>query len=230
MSKPNEKKRALSLRRQGKSVGEIAETLGVSRGTVSVWCRDVVLTNDQKRAIKQRQIRQGQAGRQRGADANKKRKIESQTNATDWARKRLTKLSERDLLMLGIGLYWGEGTKQGPGPASLVNSDAQLLQIGKTWLTSVFDLESEDFRPYIFISSDHTDRGNSIVAYWSKQLHLDRGQFHIIYLKQKHTKHYENRDSYYGACALRIRRSTIVRYKILALIERVCELEMTGKK
>jgi transposase len=48
MAKTKEKQKAVILRKRGKSINEIAHTLGVSKSSVSTWCRDVILTESQK--------------------------------------------------------------------------------------------------------------------------------------------------------------------------------------
>ena len=46
--KVEEKNRAIGLRKQGKSMNEIVKEIGVSKASVSLWVRDVVLTKNQK--------------------------------------------------------------------------------------------------------------------------------------------------------------------------------------
>lgn len=55
--KPIEYKKALILRRTGKSIKKIAKLLGVSVSIVSVWCREVELTEEQKEKLKRRKVR-----------------------------------------------------------------------------------------------------------------------------------------------------------------------------
>ena len=44
MAKSAQKLQARTLRRQGKSIGEIAKIVGISKDSASHWCRDVALT------------------------------------------------------------------------------------------------------------------------------------------------------------------------------------------
>ena len=46
MAKIIEKEKAITLRKQGSSIGEIAKHLFVSKSTVSGWCRDISLSDD----------------------------------------------------------------------------------------------------------------------------------------------------------------------------------------
>jgi transposase len=75
MAKPDLKLQAIDLRRKGKSIKEIATSLGVSKGSVSVWCQDIKLTQTQSKRLKQRQIASGSAGRQVGANKNREKRL-----------------------------------------------------------------------------------------------------------------------------------------------------------
>ncbi len=46
MAKSREKQLARVLRREGKSIREIASVLKVSKGSISLWCRDIVLSKN----------------------------------------------------------------------------------------------------------------------------------------------------------------------------------------
>lgn len=50
--KITEKERACEMRAQGQTIPEIAHKLGVTKGSVSVWVRDVRLTEEQRKNIK----------------------------------------------------------------------------------------------------------------------------------------------------------------------------------
>jgi predicted transcriptional regulator len=64
---------ARRLREEGKSVKEIQTMLGVSKASVSVWVRDIELTEAQKLALKDRQHRS--QGQMKGAQVNRERGI-----------------------------------------------------------------------------------------------------------------------------------------------------------
>jgi len=50
--KTKEKEEARKLRAQGKSVNEIAKILKVSKGSVSLWTKNIILTQDQINNLK----------------------------------------------------------------------------------------------------------------------------------------------------------------------------------
>lgn len=220
MAKPKEKQKALELRKKGKSIKEIARIVGVSKGSVSLWCQDIELTVAQRESLKRRQIESGHRGRVIGAERNKQKRVQRIAHWRTGGKREIKKLSKRDMMLLGLGLYWGEGVKSRTGPASLVNSDPALVLFAKRWFEQCLGVKSSDFRPYIFISEQHKDRSSDIHTFWEQTLSLPREQFHdIIFLKGRPKKFYKNRDSYYGILALRIKKGTDLKYRIQGLID-----------
>ena len=47
MTKQREHNAALEMRKDGKPLGEISKTLGISKGTASLWCNDIKLSPEQ---------------------------------------------------------------------------------------------------------------------------------------------------------------------------------------
>src|SRR3989344_8733107 len=218
MAKSVEKLRALKLRRKGASMRSIAERLGVSKGSVSLWCRDIVLTDSQKLALQESQINAGHRGRIMGAMKNKQKRLDAMAAQEEIAHALVGTLSDRDTLMLGIALYWGEGIKSQTGGAGIVNSDPETVLFARKWFEQL-GVTRDLFRPYIFISEIHRPRELKILNFWSQFLQIPREQFSkIVFLKGRPKKIYENHDSYYGVLALRVRRGSGLKYKILGLI------------
>ncbi len=220
MSKSNEKLKALSLRRDGCSIKDIAKKLEVSRASVSVWCQSIKLTKEQSAHLFAKQVAAGNVGRQKGAEVNRAKRVASLVEADSYATKYIKNISNKDLFYLGLGLYWGEGVKSRSGPAAIVNSDSKVLKVAVRWFCECLEVDPIDIRPYIYISRQHVSREEIIMNYWVKELSIPNCQFKSpIYISQKPMQKYENHDTYYGVVALRIRRSTALKYKILALLK-----------
>jgi hypothetical protein len=222
MSKSTEKLRALKLRRQGWSIKDIAIELKISRGSASLWCQGIELTSSQKEKLKAKQIAAGSIGRQKGAEMNRKKRIDAIDEAGSWAEQRIKEVRTTDLFFLGLGIYWGEGVKSRSGQATVVNSDSRILKVMMRWFEECLEVSRGDFRPYVYIASHHKSREQIIMKYWENELAIPRGQFKSpIYLEQRPKQRYENHDNYYGVVALRVAKSTNLKYRILALLKTV---------
>jgi len=220
MSKVVEKTQARILRKKGLSINKIAVLLNVSKGSVSIWCEDISLSPKQLVNLKVSKIKGGNVGRLKGAYINKQKRLNAIEKHNSFGKAEIGKLSNRDLMLLGVGLYWGEGSKGDRGsPTIMVNSDPNVILMAMRWFQEILGVENKEFRPYIYISEIHKSRENKIMNYWIRTLKIPKKQFlHIIFLKGRPKKKYENYNSYYGILALRVRRSSDLKYRILGLI------------
>ncbi len=121
--KPEKRKHARELRRQGWSIKEITDELGVAKSSVSTWTRDIELTTEQQEALHKRRS-PSHRGQFNGAKAvaakyrEKRRRYQAEGRA---------KAREMDPLHLaGCMLYWAEGKKR-KNTLAFTNSDAGMI-------------------------------------------------------------------------------------------------------
>lgn len=215
MAKFDLKLKAFTLRRRGWSINTIAKELGVAKSTTSIWCRDLELTPNQRQQLKNK----SNIGRLLGARANHNKKLERISYYLEKGEKDLGNLSERDLFIAGIALYWAEGTKKSGSKFSVSNSDPKLILFVFKWL-KLFGVKKSDIMPRVFINSIHETRMDDVVSFWAQLLKLPVEQFgKPVLLKDRPKKIYENHENYYGVMALHIRRGSELKYKTLGLIE-----------
>jgi hypothetical protein len=215
---------AHKLRRRGMSIKAIAVRLGVSTGSVSAWCRALVLTHKQRERLYKFQVEAGHNGRLIGAEMNRQKRLLSIADQEARAKQVIGPLNDRDKLMLGTALYWGEGVKARDSATSIVNSDPTVVLFARNWFEQI-GVRRADFSPYVFIADTHQNRRNAIVNFWSQYLNIPKRQFPTpIFLKTKHKKVYENHNSYYGVVALRVRKGAVLKQFILGLIK-ACKAE-----
>src|SRR5262245_11876478 len=98
---------ARAMRTDGMAVRDIAKKLGVSKGSVSTWVRDIILTDEQVEALKARQRRY--AGQNAGSQTNRKKFMEKRRAYQEIGREKARE--GRPLHMAGCMLYWAEGAK-----------------------------------------------------------------------------------------------------------------------
>jgi len=161
MAKFKEKIEAHKLRRSGESIGAIAQKLGIAKSTVSLWCREIELTAKQQKKLDQKIIESGQSGRSLGASVNKRKREVIITRANEKGDRLIKKISKRDLLFLGLGLYWGEGSKNTENRFILVNSDPFIIKAVIKWLKEVMSIPRELLTLQIYINEQHEYRRNS---------------------------------------------------------------------
>lgn len=218
MAKSEARLQARILRRRGASVDSIAATLNVSKSSVSNWCRDVPLSAAQKQRLKENSIKAGGAGRLKGAETNRNRRLAKIQSGEERGRELFSKLSPKEFLVAGAAIYWGEGSKT--DHLSFINSDPAMVLFMMQWFKGCFGIRADEFMPRIFINEVHRSRTSTVVTFWSKKLGIPAVQFRkTILIKGTLKKKYENHSKYYGLLSLRIKASSDLKYRILGLIE-----------
>ncbi len=226
MAKPEQKIKAFELRREGKSIKEVAKLVGVTKNTASKWLKDLPMTEAQKLYLEQQMFENGHRGRMIGAETNKNKKIQRIEIAKEEADEKIKNISLNELFYLGLGIYWGEGTKAETSALAVTNSDPRIIRLMIRWFRDCFDVPMQDFSPRVFISNTHRDREEKILTFWVAELGIPRSQFKKMIFLDKGKKIYENREVYYGVLTLSIAKGTDLRYKILALLARASEAEI----
>src|SRR3990172_2835526 len=122
-----EKEKARALRKRGKSINQIVKEAGLTKSSVSLWVRDIVLTKAQKNKLSERG---------RSMESIEKRRLIRLSNEQvkrqiiiDEAKKDFIRISLEELKLIGIILYLGEGGKTERGTARLSNSDPLIIKI-----------------------------------------------------------------------------------------------------
>lgn len=173
-----DKEQAIALRRQGKSYGEICKALGISsKGTLSVWFRDLKLSaNAERRLQKNKELAQKRGLTKFNAERTKRIGLENK-DVFDSGNGLIGKLSEREVLLVATALYWGEGTKSmGDGrsiTAVLTNSDPLMIRFYLRFLREVLRVREEKIRAQMIIHD--TTSPVAAKAYWQRMTGIDPG-------------------------------------------------------
>lgn len=210
---------ARELRNKGESVKNIAQTLGVSRGTASHWVRDMILTVEQLEALRQSSIKGSELGRLRGSLIQKERRLKIIEDAAIRGRDQLTNLSDREFLIAGVALYWGEGCKK-TNRMEFCNSDPRMVKFLTLWLMDCFDIKKEDIKCRVGINISHIDRELKVRQYWSNITEIPLKQFTKTSFKRVISKKiYNNFEEHYGTLTVMVSKGTPYYYRIIGLIE-----------
>ena len=200
--KLTEKNKAIELRQRGMTFGEILNELPVSKSSLSYWLKDVRLTPGQlariqykNDKIKEQFIKFNELRRKQSED-NKKGIISDAIREIDG-------ISQRELKLIGIALYWAEGYKAGARGADFVNTDPAMIRLMMRWFREICHVHEKQFRIRLQIhKQDDIDKS---VGYWSKVTGLPVGQFTKAYTKTSPTsKRKMGNLAIYGICSIRI--------------------------
>lgn len=137
-----------------KSMQEIAEILGCSLHKVSYWM--------ERRKLKKRKL----------SDAMY---IKHNPDGDPFKFVFPTDSKNAQLFGLGLGLYWGEGTKANLNSVRLGNTDPRLIKRFIEFLIKFFQIKKGDLKFGLQIFSDINPR--KAMDFWSKILKINKTQF-----------------------------------------------------
>ena len=164
-----ERVRARDLRhREGRSIKEIARLVGVAPSSVSLWVRDVPLTQAQLDSLRlrnpayNRQLR----GANRNAEKGRARRSAYQEEGRELAR------HADPLFVAGTMLYWAEGGKKNRRAAYISNADPEVLTFFMRFLRQCLDVPDDQIRVTCNLFADHLERQHEIEQFWLQTLDL----------------------------------------------------------
>jgi len=207
------------LRRMGESILTIARKVGVSKGTVSLWCGDIILTKGQRERLIQNDRRGGAVGRAMAAISIRNERMGRLAEYMDKGKRLVNHMSKRDIFIAGIALYWAEGNKKNRR-LIFTNSDPKMIQIWMRWLKECLNISVNDISCNVGINQLHEYRVGKVEKYWSNISGVPLENFRKVSLKMvKPSKVYENPEEHFGTMNVRVKRSTNLNYLMLGLIE-----------
>lgn len=224
MAKVAEREQALILRKKGHGIKEIARVLDVSKGTVSYWCRDIPLSTKQIERLQSRSSARALSALLEASERKRSLRIARSSLDAEAGKRDLGQLTSRDILMLGLGLYWGEGYKRGSEECGFTNSDASMVRFYIHFLSKVYGVPKERLIARVSINESHADRINDVHRYWSKVTGIPLTQFtKISLIRTKTKKRYSNHAHHFGTLRIKVRGGTSLRRRILGSLESVRE-------
>ncbi|MFC4494243.1 hypothetical protein ACFPA8_08860 [Streptomyces ovatisporus] len=139
--------KARALRREGRTYDQIQLELGAARSSISLWVRDLPKPPPRTREEASEIAR-------RGWKVTLERREEERQRVRSEAARKIGSLTDRELFLIGVGLYWAEGSKSKPHrraeSVTFINSDAGMIRVYLSWL-SLLGVEAERLRFSVMI-------------------------------------------------------------------------------
>lgn len=217
--KIKEKNKAIILRKQGKSINEITNILKVSKASISLWVRDVVLSKEQRNLLSKNGRSVASIEKRRiSRIANTKKKTDI---VVERAKKEITNISQNDLKIIGIVLYLGEGGKTKRGIARITNSDPSVIKITMRFFREICLVPEHKFRGHIHtFSKTNIEKAEQ---YWSEVSKIPVSQFYKTYVKPSSAGKNKRNTLPYGTLDVSV-NDTQLFLRILGWMEKLKEL------
>jgi DNA-binding transcriptional ArsR family regulator len=161
--KTEEQEEARRLRAQSMTLQEIAEKLGVSKSSVSLWVRDVPFTPSKRRY----------GPRLRPNRLQEAKRVEIEECDAEGI-ERLRRLDDLAYLAAGAALYAGEGAKRDHSVV-FANSDPAMIRFHCGWLRSFFEIDESRLRMRVYLHEGLDI--DAAQAFWSDVTGIPLEQF-----------------------------------------------------
>ncbi|MFJ6633857.1 hypothetical protein ACIQMR_21085 [Streptomyces sp. NPDC091376] len=175
--------RARELRQQGMTYDQIQMELGCSKSSISLWVRDLPKPAPRYTSEEQRALMNAGLVRMRAA------RDERREEAKRAAREGVGRLTDRELFIAGVTLYWAEGAKDKPYRRReclhFINSDPHVIRLYLRWLALLgVPRERMRFRVSIHESADVA----GAEGFWAEVAGVDASAFRKATLKRHNPK------------------------------------------
>ena len=215
------KNKAVRLRRLGHSYSYISEKILISKSTLHYWLATIPYTPNAETIE-----RIGKA-RAKSGMVKSRLKRESIAKAKELAKDDIGALSKRDLFMLGIGLYIGEGTKT-HSIIRVINADPKVIVLAIKWFKEGCGLNNTNFSIRLHLYPDNSEEDS--LRFWSRATGLPKNQFQKIQVDlRKDKKMFKRGKLPYGTAHLTVKSNgkkefgVFLSRRINAWIEEVVE-------
>jgi len=173
-SRRKEKEKAKTLRKRGRSAGEIAESLGVSKTTARRWTAGVEIGPGARRRLDRRRADGSVAGANVMRETARERR-EADAEAACAAASRIIDSPAGSRFISGLMLYWAEGSNN-RSRFQFSNKDPEMIRFMMDWLREFGGVPEGKFRFQLKIY-DFVDHEASC-EFWRRTTGIPRSQWY----------------------------------------------------
>lgn len=216
---PEIKQKAIDLRKEGYSYNYIVKHVPVTKSTLSDWLHNIPFTPN-KHTIET-------IGNARIASGKYKHnvKVESLKKAELQAERDIGTLSDRDIIMLGLAIYIGEGSKT-DRITRIVNSDPKIIKFAIKWFDVSFGVKIVQLKVRLHLYPDSNEK--ECIEYWSNSTGIPVSQFYKSTIDRRTNKKQSNNGKLpFGTAHMSVKSFRDERFgvylhrRILAMINKV---------
>ena len=133
MARIEDRRKAIELRKSGKTYSEIRRGLDIPKSTLSNWLSKYPLTKEQLSSIKRATKRNKEIATEKCRFTKQKKREQRLAKVYSRQKKNLLPLSLKEIYLAGLFLYCGEGSKSLKRAVSLSNTDPRLIKFYLFW-------------------------------------------------------------------------------------------------
>jgi len=222
MARFEDRKKAIELRLAGQTYSSIRTQLNVGKSTLSDWLKNTPLSPEQVEKISRDTVAHRVETYIKNTRARRQNIFE---NYCSTQKQKLLPLNKRELLIAGLFLYLGEGSKSRRSLIQITNSDPSIIKFSLFWITRVLGITRDKLRIQLHL---YKDMGiDNEINFWLKTTGLRREQIIKPYIKKTTSLKINHPSFGHGTCSLYTCNS-IIKDEIMAGIRVILDSIITG--
>lgn len=165
------------MRLLGASYSQIKEKIKVSKSSLSLWLEKYPLSEarlGQLRNLNEIRIEKCRNTKQ----LNRQKRLDETYKNVKIG---LSNFTKKEMLIAGLFLYWGEGTKVSRSTIQLTNTDPSMLKFFIKWL-EIFGAKKDNLKARLQLYSDMDISKQTV--FWSSCLGIPLKNFHKPHIKK----------------------------------------------
>lgn len=200
-SKFEEREKAQMLRRQGMSFREIRKIIPVSKSSLSLWLRFLPLSAEEAMHLEDRARRNVDNGSERAALSNRKNRVVREEMAFMEAKSKYEAYSHDPIFILGVGLYWAEGSKRTTS-FQFMNSDHTMISFMIFWVKKYLGFTERDI--FLRLTTHEDFKLEKYEDYWSQKTGIPLSNFKKTTYKVSRHGVFKKNPNYKGCVRLEV--------------------------
>lgn len=197
------KKKAIALRKGGKTYGEINKALDVSipKSTISYWLKNITLSKKQKNRIDGNIAKNIKLSQKKALLVNKKKRQNYLLSVHNRVKHLEVVLLNCDVAKIALAmLYLGEGSKTNRGSLMFGNSDPEIIKLFLRFLRECYTLDESKFRCTVQCRADQDVK--KLEKFWSNITEIPLNLFYKAQVDSRTIGKASKKVNYKGVCRI----------------------------
>lgn len=197
------KKKAILLRKGGKTYSEINKALDISipKSTISYWFKNITLSKKQKKRIDENISKNIKLAQKKALLVNKKNRQNYLQSVHNRVKHLDAILLNRDVAKIALAmLYLGEGSKTDRGSLMFGNSDPEIIKLFLRLLRECYVLDESKFRCTVQCRADQNVK--KLGKFWSNITEIPLNLFYKAQVDSRTIGKVSRKINYKGVCRI----------------------------
>ncbi len=190
---------AIKLRLRGYTYGQIKRELNLAKSTLSGWLKNLPLSEEALDNLSKNKVISRDIRVERFRQTARSKWISRLSKVLEIQQRETLPLTDKELFLAGVFLYWGEGSKQ-RGVVAISNTDPRVIKFALYWMTKILKVSIDKIKVRLHLYSDMDLEAET--DFWSNSLGISKIQFKRPYIKKTTRKDVAYKSFGHGTCNL----------------------------